>query len=95
MLVRRGRCAPADAGCGPGLPVPRLLAQGGGSTCKRDGIVSDNWHIRAFLLDMDGTLLDTERVYFESLLAAMNALGYSDDIVALCHAMVGLPGPSM
>jgi HAD superfamily hydrolase (TIGR01509 family) len=73
--------------------VPRLLAQGGGSTCKRDGIVSGNWRIRAFLLDMDGTLLDTERVYFESLLAAMNALGYSDDIVALCHAMVGLPGP--
>ena len=42
---------------------------------------------------MDGTLLDTERVYFDSLVAALNAAGYTDDAVALCHAMVGLPGP--
>ena len=42
---------------------------------------------------MDGTLLDTERVYFDSLVAALNAHGYTDDIVTLCHAMVGLPGP--
>jgi HAD superfamily hydrolase (TIGR01509 family) len=55
--------------------------------------VSDIWTIVAFLLDMDGTLLDTEKIYFESLVAAMNALGYSDDVAALSHAMVGIPGP--
>ncbi len=42
---------------------------------------------------MDGTLLDTERVYFDSLVAALNAHGYTDDTVTLCQAMVGLPGP--
>lgn len=51
------------------------------------------WNVRAVLLDMDGTLLDTERVYFDSLVAALHAHGYTDDITALCHAMVGLPGP--
>jgi HAD superfamily hydrolase (TIGR01509 family) len=55
--------------------------------------VSDSWTIAAFLLDMDGTLLDTEKIYFESLVAAMRALGYSDDVATLSHAMVGLPGP--
>ena len=50
-------------------------------------------HISAVLLDMDGTLLDTERVYFESLVAALNSRGYTDDVASLCHAMVGLPGP--
>src|ERR1043166_4402265 len=43
---------------------------------------------------MDGTLLDTERVYFDSLVAALNTGGYADDAVTLCHAMVGLPGPA-
>lgn len=51
------------------------------------------WKVRAILLDMDGTLLDTERVYFDSLVAALNAHGYTDDVITLCHAMVGLPGP--
>ena len=50
-------------------------------------------NVRAVLLDMDGTLLDTERIYFESLVAALNAHGYIDGVAALCHAMVGLPGP--
>jgi HAD superfamily hydrolase (TIGR01509 family) len=45
------------------------------------------------LLDMDGTLLDTERVYYDSLIAALNAHGYHDDTATLCQAMVGLPGP--
>nr|WP_274612833.1 HAD family phosphatase [Bradyrhizobium brasilense] len=45
------------------------------------------------MLDMDGTLLDTEKVYFDSLVAALNVCGYTDDVVALCHSMVGLPGP--
>ena len=55
--------------------------------------MSGTWNVSAVLLDMDGTLLDTERVYLDSLVAALNAHGYTDDVVALCHAMVGLPGP--
>jgi len=55
--------------------------------------MSDRWDVRAVLLDMDGTLLDTERMYFDSLVTALNAFGYTDDVEALCHAMVGLPGP--
>ena len=43
--------------------------------------------------DLDGTLLDTERVYFDSLVAALGSHGYTDDAVTLCRAMVGLPGP--
>lgn len=42
---------------------------------------------------MDGTLLDTERVYFDSLVSALGAFGYTDDVETLCRAMVGLPGP--
>jgi HAD superfamily hydrolase (TIGR01509 family) len=52
-----------------------------------------DWNVSAVLLDMDGTLLDTEKVYFESLIAALRSCGYTDGVVALCHAMVGLPGP--
>jgi HAD superfamily hydrolase (TIGR01509 family) len=55
--------------------------------------VTGAWNVSAVLLDMDGTLLDTEQVYLDSLVAALNAHGYTDDIVPLCHAMVGLPGP--
>jgi HAD superfamily hydrolase (TIGR01509 family) len=55
--------------------------------------VTGTWNVSAVLLDMDGTLLDTERVYFDSLVAALHAHGYTDDVTALCHAMVGLPGP--
>ncbi|NLS68338.1 HAD family phosphatase [Bradyrhizobium brasilense] len=51
------------------------------------------WTVDAVLLDMDGTLLDTEKVYLDSLVAALNVCGYTDDVVALCHSMVGLPGP--
>ncbi|HMM89991.1 HAD family hydrolase [Bradyrhizobium sp.] len=56
--------------------------------------MSGKWNVSAVLLDMDGTLLDTEKVYFNSLVAALDAAGYADDSVALCHAMVGLPGPT-
>jgi HAD superfamily hydrolase (TIGR01509 family) len=55
--------------------------------------VTTPWDIDAVLLDMDGTLLDTEKVYCDSLIAALHARGYTDDVVALCHAMIGLPGP--
>jgi HAD superfamily hydrolase (TIGR01509 family) len=54
--------------------------------------VAQNWNISAVLLDMDGTLLDTERVYLESLVAALTAFGYADGR-AMGHAMHGLPGP--
>ena len=37
-----------------------------------------NWAISAVLLDMDGTLLDTERVYRTSLCNALADLGYGD-----------------
>lgn len=40
---------------------------------------------------MDGTLLDTEKIYFDSLVAALTAHGYGDDATALGRAMVGLP----
>jgi HAD superfamily hydrolase (TIGR01509 family) len=55
--------------------------------------VTAQWNVGAVLLDMDGTLLDTERVYFDSLIAALKSHGYTDDARALCQAMVGLPGP--
>jgi HAD superfamily hydrolase (TIGR01509 family) len=53
--------------------------------------VTDRLDIEAVLLDMDGTLLDTERVYLDSLTAALGTLGYTDDVLSLCHAMVGIP----
>jgi HAD superfamily hydrolase (TIGR01509 family) len=75
------------------LPVSGLPAQGGGTRRKRGHDVTDMWDVRAVLLDMDGTLLDTERVYFDSLVTALGAFGYTDDVETMCHAMVGLPGP--
>jgi HAD superfamily hydrolase (TIGR01509 family) len=56
--------------------------------------VTATWNVGAVLLDMDGTLLDTEKIYFDSLVAALHAHGYGDNATALCHAMVGLPGPA-
>ncbi|WP_312015224.1 HAD family phosphatase [Bradyrhizobium lablabi] len=56
--------------------------------------MSARWAVHAVLLDMDGTLIDTEKVYFDSLVAALNAHGYTDDVVSLCNSMVGLPGPA-
>ncbi len=75
------------------MPVPGLPAQGGGTRRQPGCDVTDIWDVRAVLLDMDGTLIDTERVYFDSLVAALGAFGYRDDVETLCYAMVGLPGP--
>ena len=55
--------------------------------------MTERWTFAAVLLDMDGTLLDTERVYLQSTIAALNACGYSDGVADLCHAMIGIPGP--
>jgi HAD superfamily hydrolase (TIGR01509 family) len=55
--------------------------------------VTERWDLAAVLLDMDGTLLDTETVYLQSAIAALNACGYSDGVTELCHAMIGIPGP--
>uniref|UniRef100_Q07IX4 HAD-superfamily hydrolase, subfamily IA, variant 3 n=1 Tax=Rhodopseudomonas palustris (strain BisA53) TaxID=316055 RepID=Q07IX4_RHOP5 len=54
--------------------------------------IAQQWRVEAVLLDMDGTLLDTERVYVESLTAVLTGLGYPD-VEAVCNAMVGRPGP--
>jgi HAD superfamily hydrolase (TIGR01509 family) len=51
------------------------------------------WKINAILLDMDGTLLDTEKVYLDSTIATLGTLGYTDGVEALCHSMIGIPGP--
>jgi beta-phosphoglucomutase-like phosphatase (HAD superfamily) len=48
------------------------------------------WEIGAVLLDMDGTLIDTERVYRTSLASALADLGYADGLT-IAHAMIGLP----
>jgi len=53
----------------------------------------ERWRIAAVLLDMDGTLLDTEKVYLEATIAALGALGYTEGVTALCHSMIGIPGP--
>jgi HAD superfamily hydrolase (TIGR01509 family) len=54
--------------------------------------MTERGNINAVLFDMDGTLLDTEKVYLESVIAGLTACGYTDDIVALGHAMIGIPG---
>jgi HAD superfamily hydrolase (TIGR01509 family) len=58
----------------------------------RESRMRTNWKLDAVLLDMDGTLLDTESVYLASVVAALTGFGYPDP-TALCHAMIGIPGP--
>jgi HAD superfamily hydrolase (TIGR01509 family) len=69
-----------------------MSAQGGVAGCE-PGDVNREWDIKAVLLDMDGTLLDTERVYVQCLIVALEACGYNGDTLTLCHSMIGLPGP--
>jgi HAD superfamily hydrolase (TIGR01509 family) len=53
---------------------------------------AQDWLIAAVLLDMDGTLVDTERVYLESLTEVLNGFGLPDAL-RTCESMIGLPGP--
>jgi HAD superfamily hydrolase (TIGR01509 family) len=91
VLVRGGNSTAAAAVRQQRLPVPGLPAQGGR---RRDGRadVNDRWRIDATLLDMDGTLIDTERVYIASLTAVLSARGFAD-VTEVCHGMIGLAGP--
>ena len=54
---------------------------------------AQRWQVEAVLLDMDGTLVDTERVYIDSLTDVLTEFGYPD-ARAVCEAMIGLPGPA-
>ncbi|KIZ34035.1 MULTISPECIES: HAD family phosphatase [Rhodopseudomonas] len=54
--------------------------------------MSGDWQVDAVLLDMDGTLIDTERIYISSLTNVLTGFGYAD-AETVCHAMVGLTGP--
>src|SRR5262245_36313127 len=91
MLVFRRGVPPADADGWRRLSLPAMPAQAGRTRCGCRNVTA-SWNVGAVLLDMDGTLLDTEKIYFDSLVAALDANGYGDDAAALCHAMVGLPG---
>jgi HAD superfamily hydrolase (TIGR01509 family) len=48
--------------------------------------------IAAVVLDMDGTLHDTEAVYFAALQHAVQAVGFIVTDV-FCHSLIGIPGP--
>ena len=50
--------------------------------------------VAAVVLDMDGTLLDTEAIYVGALVHAAASLGASIPDT-LCHAVVGLPGAAV
>jgi HAD superfamily hydrolase (TIGR01509 family) len=94
MLVFGRELSPADAYRWRRLPVSLLPSEAGSRTTrKREHDVSTGWSVDAVLLDMDGTLVDTEKVYFNSLVAALTSCGYEEGAIALCHSMVGLPGP--
>jgi HAD superfamily hydrolase (TIGR01509 family) len=47
--------------------------------------------VRAVVLDMDGTLHDTEAVYHAALKQAVQAVGFAVTD-AFCHSLIGIPG---
>lgn len=48
--------------------------------------------LEAVILDMDGTLHDTEGVYHRALKDAVHAVGFTISD-AFCHSLIGIPGP--
>jgi len=62
MLVFRRGVPPADAGGRQRLSLSGLPAQTRGTAHCGECDVTAKWNVSAVLLDMDGTLLDTEKV---------------------------------
>lgn len=47
--------------------------------------------VQAVIFDMDGLLVDTERVYFDAVLKACTSVGH-EMTEAFAHSMIGVPG---
>jgi hypothetical protein len=89
-VLVHGRILPAaDAVGRRRLSLPGLPAQGGGACGRRDVNVTGTWNVRTVLLDMDGTLLDTERVYFDSLVAVLRGARHAANPLPVRAALAG------